>query len=252
LGALHRQGLCRGGDAGGLLGSAAAENPMRRAIAAAAGFLGPCFSISHLLGAPGQVLTVLAGHPQQVQDRLAAEARRRFEAPVAAPADLIVAGNHPWPGDPMQSFKVLLQHRAACRKGGVLVGFFWTEPDEIDRSFPLGWLRAIAASGGLGAHAIRRGLALAGGVTEALDSPAAFMIRWARELVVDRTVLVYAPPLHARIGDRLGPVRLFDDQGRLWRAAARALPAPRPGRVAGAGACASVRVFPQGGLTYAP
>ena len=37
----------------------------------------------------------------------------------------------------MQSFKVLLQHREACRPGGVLVGFFWTDPGEIDRSFPL-------------------------------------------------------------------------------------------------------------------
>ena len=42
--------------------------------------------------------------------------------------DLIVAGNHPWPGDPMQSFKVLLHHRIACRPGGVLVGLFWTDP----------------------------------------------------------------------------------------------------------------------------
>ena len=37
------------------------------------------------------------------------------------------------------------------------------------------------------------------------------MVHWARELVVDRTVLVYAPPLFARVGPRLGPVRLFGD-----------------------------------------
>jgi lactate racemase len=56
-------------------------------------------------------------------------------------------------------------------------------------------------------------------------------------------VLVFAPPLHQRLGPRLGPIRLFDDRRRLWRAAADALgdtPAPR------------VRIFPQGGLTYAP
>ena len=58
------------------------------------------------------------------------------------------------------------------------------------------------------------------------------MIRWARELVVDRTILVYAPPLHARIGPRLGPVRLFADQARLWRAAAEALPLPCPAEAA--------------------
>ena len=53
------------------------------------------------------------------------------------------------------------------------------------------------------------------------------MIRWARELVVDRTILVYSPPLHARIGPRLGPVRLFAEQPALWRAALESLPKDR-------------------------
>ena len=230
LGALHRMGLS--GDAGRLLGGDAAANPMRRAIRSAAELLGPCLSISHLIGAPGQVLRVRAGHPDAVQDGLAAEARRRFQAPEAPAADLIAAGNHPWPGDPMQSFKVLLQHRAACRPGGVLVGFFWTDPAEIDRSFPMPGLRAIAAAGAPGGWAIRRALALAARAASAVSNPGAFLLRWARELVVDRTVLVFAPPLHQRLGPRLGPIRLFDDRRRLWRAAADALgdtPAPGSG-----------------------
>jgi hypothetical protein len=248
LAALHRQGLV-GDDAGGLLGGQAAWNPMRRAIAAAAGRLGPCFSISHVLGAAGQVFAVRAGHPVPVQDELAEEARRRFEAPGAAAADVVIAGNDPWPGDPMQSFKVLLQHRASCRKGGVLVGFFWTERAEIDRSFSLRWLRAIAATGSPGAWATRHGLALADRVLATAGSNASFMLRWARELVVDRTILVYAPPLHDRVGPRLGPVRLFADQGQLWRAAAAALPRGQSSRDHESPV---VRVFPQGGLTYAP
>jgi lactate racemase len=84
-------------------------------------------------------------------------------------------------------------------------------------------------------------------VASAAGSPAAFMLRWARELVVDRSVLVYAPPLRERIGPRLGPVRLFDDQAALWQAAAVAL--DRRDRPA---AARFVRVFPQGGLTYVP
>ena len=124
LGALHRQGLVgRGGsDASGLLGGDAADNPMRRTIHAAAELLGPCWSISHLIGGPGQIFRVVAGRPESVQELLASEARRRFRAPEGEPADVVVAGNHPWPGDPMQSFKVLLHHRAACRPGGALVG----------------------------------------------------------------------------------------------------------------------------------
>lgn len=252
LGALHRMGL-QGqgqgegqgqGSAASLLGGDAAENPMRQAIRAAAARLpGPCFSVSHLLGPPGQVLHVAAGHPDPVQDELAAEASRRFQAAHAPAADVVVAGNHPWPGDPMQSFKVLLHHRAAGRPGGVLVGFFWTDPEQIDRSFPMSAMRAIAATGVIGGWAMRRGLALADRAAAALGSPSAFMLRWARELVVDRTVLVYAPPLHERVGSRLGPVRLFGDQRQLWNAAIAAL---------GGDAAPRVRIFPQGGLTYVP
>ena len=244
LGALHGKGL--GADrAGRLLGGDAADNPMRRAIRSAAAKLGPCLSISHLLGPPGTILHVATGHPDAVQDALAAEARRRFRAPDVDPnsVDVVVAGNSPWPGDPMMSFKVLLQHRAAGRPGGVLAGFFWTDPAEIDRSVPMPALRAIAASGPLGGWAIRRGLAAADRLASAWKLPSEFLIRWARELVVDRTVLVYAPPLFDRIGPHLGPIRLFADQAKLWDAAARALPgnpAPR------------CRVFPQGGLTYCP
>ena len=169
---------------------------MRQAIHAAAERLGPCWSISHLIGSQAQVFRVVAGDPEHVQDLLAAEARRRLQAPRAAPADLIVAGNHPWPGDPMQSFKVLLHHRAACRPGGVLVGLFWTDPAEIDRSFPIFALAADRRDGWLGR--MDNSTALAAGRSESLrpsGSPAAFMLRWACELVVDRTVLVYAPPL---------------------------------------------------------
>jgi hypothetical protein len=244
LGAIHRMGL--GGDrAASLLGSDAAENPMRRAIGLAAARLGRCVSISHLLGPPGTVLEIASGHPDTVQDRLAAEARRRFRAPAVDPrsVDVVVAGNDPWPGDPMQSFKVLLQHRAAGREGGVLIGFFRTDPAEIDRSVPMLALRGIAASGVAGDWIIRRGLTAVDRVMSALHAPNEFLIRWARELVVDRTVLVYAPPLFDRIGPRLGPIRLFNDQARLWHAAAEALPGTDHPRC---------RVFPQGGLTYCP
>jgi hypothetical protein len=244
LGALHAKGLA-GDHAGTLLGSDATENPMRLAIRSAAAKLGPCLSISHLLGPPGTILEVAAGHPDAVQDRLVGEARRRFQAPRIDPStvDLVIAGNDPWPGDPMMSFKVLLQHRAACRPGGVLAGFFWTDPAAIDRSVPMPALRGIAATGRFGGWALRRGLLAADRIASAMHSPSEFLIRWARELVVDRTVLVYAPPLRAAIGPNLGPIRLFDDQALLYRAAEAALPATVHPRC---------RVFPQGGLTYCP
>jgi hypothetical protein len=202
-----------------------------------------------LVGGPGEILSVAAGEPDRVQALLAREARRRFEAAPAPPADLIIAGNHPWPGDPMQSFKVLLHHRAASRRGGVLAGFFWTDAAEIDRSFPLGALRGIAALGRFGGWSIRRLLPLAQRMAAASNSPATFMLHWARELVVDRHVLVFAPPLYDRLGARLGPVHLFADQADLWKTAAKLLDQTRGAAV---DAPLRVRVFPSGGLTYAP
>jgi hypothetical protein len=247
LGALHRQGLGGRAHAGSLLGDDATGNPMRQAIQAAALLLGPCWSISHLLGGSRQVLRVAAGDPKRVQDLLAAEARRRFQAPQAAVVDIVVAGNHPWPGDPMQSFKVLLHHQAACRRGGMLIGLFWTDPAEIDRSFPIGLLRRIATTGKFGGWTIRRFLPVAQQVAAATGSPAGFMLHWARELVVDRNVLVYAPPLRERVGPRLGPVRIFADLPSLWEAANTTLRYQRQSGTAGA---LRIRVFPEGGLTY--
>ena len=83
-----------------------------------------------------------------------------------------------------------------------------------DRSPPRA-LRRIAATGALGAWAIRRLVPAAQHVAALTGSPAAFMIRWARELVVDRTVLVYAPPLREQVGPRLGPVRLYSDLDQI-------------------------------------
>ncbi len=244
LGALHGQGL-DSGDAGSLLGQSAATNPMRQAIAEAAERLGPCVSISHVIGGPGQIFRILAGRPESVQLDLAAEVRRRFEVQPEVPADILVAGNHPWPGDPMQSFKVLLHHRAACKPGGVLAGFFWSDPNEIARSFPRSALRWIASTGAPGGWAIRRLVPMVHLALSAAGSPSAFMLRWARELVVDRTVLVYAPLLHEMIGPRLGPVRVFASQDALWRAAIESLPRERR-------ASPRLHVFPRGGLTYVP
>ena len=245
LGALHRQGLGKESKPSRLLGSTAADNPMRQAIYEAAKRLGPCWSISHLIGSQSEVFQVVTGDPARVQDLLALEVSRRFHAPASVPADLVVIGNYPWPGDPMQSFKVILQHRAACHSGGVLVGFFWTDPAEVDRSFPLSALRGIAATGAIGGWGIRQLLPMSQRISAMGRSSVEFMLRWACELVVDRTVLVYSPPLYDRLGPRLGPIGLFDDQGTLWRAAAKVI-AGGDERVHPL----RIRVFPQGGLTY--
>ncbi len=245
LGALHRQGLEPGSDASRLMGSYAHANPMRRAIQSAAGRIGPCYSVSHLIGAPGQIFEIVTGDPARVQDRIALNVRRRFQAPYAGEADVVVVGNNPWPGDPMQSFKTLLHHRAASKSGGILIGLFWTDRDEIDRSFPMRAMKSIAVTGLPGGWAIRRVLPWAQRMAEQRELPASFMLRWACELVVDRTVLVYSPPLHERIGPRLGPIRIFADQEKLWQIVTRAL-----NRLGGSVDPPRMQVYPVGGLSY--
>lgn len=245
LGALHRQGLRGKSNTSRLLGGMAVGNPMRQAIHEAARRLGPCWSISHLMGGPSQIFQVIAGDPLQVQDLLAFEVEKRFHTARPAPANVVIVGNYPWPGDPMQSFKVILQHRAGCAPGGVLVGLFWADPREINRSFPLSALRGIAATGVFGGWSIRQLLPIARQAATTLSSPAEFMLRWACELVVDRRVLVYSPLLHKQLGSRLGPVGLFADQATLWQAAAKIISDA-------SGHAVRVRIFPQGGLTYVP
>jgi hypothetical protein len=247
LGQLHRAGLNNHLDPKSLLGESAAQNTMRQSIHAAAALLGPCWSVSHLLGSYGDIFRIVAGCPDHVQNILAEEAAQRLQAPMASAVDLVIAGNSPWPGDPMQSFKVLLQHRAACLSGGVLAGVFWTDPDEIDRSFPIFALKCIAATGKLGGWHIRRLLPLVNGIARRAGSLRAFMLHWACELVVHRTVLVYSPALHARIGQWLGPVQIFSEQRDMWHAATTALLRRQTTKAVEE---LSVRIFPRGGLTY--
>ena len=140
-----------------------------------------------------------------------------------------------------------------CRPGGAFVGLFWTDPAEIGRSFPVGALRNIAATGAVGAWGIRRLIPAAQHAAAAFGSPAAFMIRWARELVVDRDVLVYAPPLRRQVGPHLGPVRLYDNLEELWSDVRRSAPAGRRAsaeNLTRGGRQARIRIFPKGGLTY--
>jgi hypothetical protein len=243
LGALHRQGL---GDnphqAAKLLGSDVRGNPMRAAIREAAALLpGHCFSVSHLLGAGGDVLEVFAGDVDFVQHSLSVGAARRFRVDCSnGTADLVVVGNFPWPGDPLMSFKVLLNHRAALRQRGVLAGFFWTDPDELDRSLPMGVLRTISATGPLGGWVIQHGLRNAERLTSWFKHPSRFMIRWARELVADQSVFVYSPELSQRFGRMLGPVRLFSAPEDLWKQAQQELRHPPE----------LALVMPIGGLSY--
>jgi nickel-dependent lactate racemase len=243
LGAIHQQGL--DGQAARLLGCSPIDNPMRQAISRAAKLLpGSTISVSHVIGRNShEIFEVMAGEPDDVEMRLATIAKQRFEFKSDKQtklADLIIVGNAPWPGDPMHSFKVLLNHRAACKKGGVLAGVFWTDPAEIGRSFPFGPAKWIARSGRAGAIATRIGLPLAEKIAAVTGSSKRFMMRWARELVVDRKVIVYSPQMKELFGRRLGSVSIAGNPVEFWSLIANAT-----------GHAPNATLFPYGGLTYA-
>lgn len=244
LGAIHQQGLS--GDAAKLLGSHPNSNPMRQAITQAAKLLpGGTLSISHVIGRnSGEIFEIAAGDPDEVESKLAEQVRRRFACipdPSGKLSDTILVGNAPWPGDPLHSFKVLLNHRAACKPGGILAGVFWTDPAELGRSFSPGLARAISKSGAIGAMATRFGLPAAEKTAALFGSPKRFMMRWARELVLDRQVIVYSPEMKSTFGARLGPVRIVDRPEELWAMISRY------GREN-----STLTTFPYGGLSYVP
>ena len=250
LGALHRQGLDGRAGADGLLGDDAAGNPMRQAIQAAAASaravlvdqpLGRRFgaSLADRRGASGAG----AGSPGG-----------RGEATV--PGTPGRAGGSGRGGQPSLAGRPHAELQGACfttaRPAGPAA--CWpacsgpTRMRSIARSRSarcVGSPRRAVGEDGRSASSCRS----PSGSLRHRARPAAFMLHWARELVVDRTVLVYAPPLYERIGPRLGPVCLFADQASLWQAAAAAL--QHRDRSGGTGPL-RIRIFPQGGLTYVP
>jgi lactate racemase len=241
LGSIHQQGL--DGDAGRLLGCDPILNPMRQAISRAAKLLpGGTLSISHVIGRTSEeIYEIAVGSPDAVEQKLASKAKSRFHYVPAQPlADLVVVGNAPWPGDPMHSFKTLLNHRNACKPHGVLAGVFWTDPAELGRSFPIGAAKAIAKSGRLGAFATRVGLPLAEKMATWRGSSKRFMMRWARELVLDRTVIVYSPEMARLLGSRLGSVTIAENPAIFWNAVIKSSRHHE-----------HATLFPYGGLTYA-
>ena len=93
------------------MGGDAASNPMRQAIHEAAALLGPCFSVSHLLGGPGQIFRVRAGMPTRCRTSLppkpgsgsgpgdaAGGHRGRGESPLAGRPDAELQGPAPSSG----------------------------------------------------------------------------------------------------------------------------------------------------------
>ncbi|MFM7316420.1 MAG: hypothetical protein ACKO5E_05685, partial [bacterium] len=87
----------------------------------------------------------------------------------------------------------------------------------------------------------RLGLPLAEKIATWRGSSKRFMMRWARELVLDRTVIVYSPEMKSLFGPRLGSVRIAGNREEFWNCMIK-----NHNKV-----IQSAIIFPYGGLSYA-
>ena len=170
------------------------------------------------------------GGPNRVQDLLAAEARRRFQAQAAAPGRHGRRGQPPLAGRPDAELQGLASPPRRGRPGGVLVGLFLDRP--ATRSTARSRLppcESIAATGRLGGWAIRRL------VPTGRARPPRPRARRPRSCSAgpaswSLTAPSWSTPRRSmtRIGPRLGPIRLFADQPTLWEACAGVEPQGPP------------------------
>ena len=228
LGALHRQGLDGQSDPAGLLGERcgrqpdAASDPCRsRAARTVLVDQPPCSAVM------GQVFRIVAGHPERVQDLLAAEARRRLQAPTGTRRQTW-SWRATTPGRATRCKASKCCFTTARPAGPAVCWSACSGPTPLrsiarSPSPPCGASRRQAPgedgrSGGC-CRRLRR-------IVGASGSPAAFMLHWACELVVDRTVLVLRPT--ASRTDRAAP-----GSRPAFRRSIRALARRRRGRSIG-------------------
>ena len=173
--------------------------------------LGPCVSISHLLGPPGTILHVASGHPDPVQDRPGGRGPPAVPGPRCRPVDRGRRGRRQRPlagrpDDELQGPAPAPRRRPTRRRSwrassGPTRSRRSTAPSPCPRSRGS---RPAVSPRGLGDPS-RTGRRPTGS-SRALHAPSEFLDPMGpRELVVDRTVLVYAPPLFDRIGPRSRP-----------------------------------------------
>ena len=246
LGGLHRQGFDGRIRSGRSAGEHAAGNPMRQAIHAAAELTRPMLVDQPLDAGRRAGFSRGCGDPERVQDLLADEAdapapgarssacgsRRRGQSSLAGRPDAELQG--------VASSSRGVPSRAAC--WSACSGPIRTRSTARFRSSRCGESRL---TGGWGGGPFAGSCRSPSGIARAAGSPAAFMMRWACELVVDRTVLVYAPPLYDADRTPSGPGSAFRRSGR--RSGKQRRRRLRAGRAGNAAGTVALRVFPRAG-----
>lgn len=238
---LHRLGIGRTDRQ--LVGAAAEDNPMRRAIDAAGRAVderhGASFAVQYLLDDEDRPAAVAAGDVVGAQRMIAKQCSVSCGILVSTPADVLIAGAHPRDFDLWQSFKAIANTRFAARRNGVIIclarceaGLHGMNPPP----WPLSptWTRRMLGLLGpeaLGSMVMRLAPRLAG--------DAAFFIRIAARTLHRNPLFLVSPALHDS-GASFPGIELFAAPEDAV-AAARRLLGEGPQRVV---------AFPSGGATY--
>jgi hypothetical protein len=199
------------------------------------------FAVNAVLDPDGRVGGFFCGDPKAVVRAAGEYVRRHAEAPVAEPADVVIANSRPFDADFRQAVKSVGNTLYAARPGGVMLGFFkcdqglgdlappaWTLPYPLLR----GLLRLIGAGR---VHAFSRVIGRLASVEEQ------FLTHFGLRMLHRNHLWFYSDSLPADLGRRLGALRQFPAVEQMVAAAEKAV-GPR----------ATVAVFPFGGVTYVP
>ena len=238
---LHRLGLDDPNKQ--LVGTEAADNPMRRAIDAAGPLIdqthGATFAVQYLLDGDDRPSMIATGDILASQQMLAKHCSVANSVLIENQADIVIANAYPRDADLWQSFKAIANTRLALRPGGIMICLTRCEGAMEGMNVPrwplkpsgmrriIRWLGAETFS-----SAITR-------LIPRLAGDAAFFVRMATQILHRNPLLMVSPILHAT-GGKFPGIELFADWDDAV-ALTRELLGDGPQRVV---------VFPTAGTTY--
>jgi len=238
---LTRLGMNRRGRQ--LVGTEAAENPLRTTIDAVGALLdqgdGQSFAIQYLPDRAGQPVNIAAGHMVPTQRMLAKQCAVACGVVMTAPADVLITNAYPRNFDLCQSLKCVANTQHAVRPGGVILCLADTEIGLRDMRLPAWplnptWTRRLVRF--IGPEAV---CSLARRLVPSLARDADPYFLLAARILYRNPIVMYAPALH-KAGLRLPGIHVVGDLQDAYGTIETLLPASSPRVIA----------FPAGGATF--
>ena len=238
---LTRLGMDRHGRQ--LVGTEAAENPLRTTIDAVGALLdqgnGRSFAIQYLPDRAGQPVNIAAGQMVPTQRMLAKQCAVAYGAVMTVPADVLITNAYPRNFDLCQSLKSVANTRHAVRANGVILCLADTDIGLRDMRVPTWpisptWTRRLVRF--VGPEAI---CSLARRLVPRLARDADPYFLLAARVLYRNPIVMYAPALH-KAGLKLPGIHVVGDLQDAYATTESLLPKRSPRVIA----------FPAGGASF--